>query len=118
MAVYYVAKNGSDLGKGTKDDPFLTINKAASVAALPRRTFVAGPMIRDAIVTSSAVKGSLVNVAPWRSKMPRSFLTLPSSHAARMRPAAIRAPEDPSGEAAIASNRMSLAGCRWRDLSR
>ena len=32
MTVYYVAKSGSDLGKGTKDDPFLTINKAASVA--------------------------------------------------------------------------------------
>ena len=29
---YHVAKNGSDLGKGTKQDPFLTINKAASVA--------------------------------------------------------------------------------------
>ena len=29
---YHVAKHGSDLGKGTKDDPFLTINKAASVA--------------------------------------------------------------------------------------
>lgn len=30
--VYHVAKTGSDQGKGTKDDPFLTINKAASVA--------------------------------------------------------------------------------------
>jgi alpha-L-arabinofuranosidase len=30
---YHVAKNGSDLGEGTKQDPFLTINKAASVAA-------------------------------------------------------------------------------------
>src|SRR5690554_2166125 len=29
---YHVAKNGSDLGKGTRDNPFLTINKAASVA--------------------------------------------------------------------------------------
>lgn len=29
---FHVAKNGSDIGKGTKDDPFLTINKAASVA--------------------------------------------------------------------------------------
>ncbi|NLG98712.1 MAG: DUF1565 domain-containing protein [Chloroflexi bacterium] len=29
---YHVAKNGSDSGQGTKDDPFLTINKAASVA--------------------------------------------------------------------------------------
>lgn len=29
---YHVAKNGSDAGKGTKEDPFLTINKAASVA--------------------------------------------------------------------------------------
>lgn len=29
---YHVAKNGSDLGKGTLQDPFLTINKAASVA--------------------------------------------------------------------------------------
>lgn len=33
MAVeYHVAKNGSDLGEGTKQSPFLTINKAASVA--------------------------------------------------------------------------------------
>src|SRR5690625_419152 len=30
--VYHVAKTGSDLGRGTKEDPFLTINKAASVA--------------------------------------------------------------------------------------
>ncbi|WP_078549721.1 right-handed parallel beta-helix repeat-containing protein [Litchfieldia alkalitelluris] len=30
---YHVAKNGSDLGEGTKEKPFLTINKAASVAA-------------------------------------------------------------------------------------
>lgn len=29
---YHVAKNGSDEGKGTIKDPFLTINKAASVA--------------------------------------------------------------------------------------
>ncbi|MFP4015489.1 MAG: right-handed parallel beta-helix repeat-containing protein [Halanaerobiales bacterium] len=29
---YHVAKNGSDAGEGTKQDPFLTINKAASVA--------------------------------------------------------------------------------------
>jgi alpha-L-arabinofuranosidase len=29
---YHVAKNGSDFGEGTKDNPFLTINKAASVA--------------------------------------------------------------------------------------
>ncbi len=29
---YHVAKNGSDLGKGTKEDPFLTINRAASLA--------------------------------------------------------------------------------------
>lgn len=29
---YHVAKTGSDMGKGTFDDPFLTINKAASVA--------------------------------------------------------------------------------------
>ncbi|PRY84253.1 right-handed parallel beta-helix repeat-containing protein [Alkalibacterium olivapovliticus] len=29
---YHVSKNGSDLSKGTKQDPFLTINKAASVA--------------------------------------------------------------------------------------
>lgn len=29
---YHVAKNGSDHGEGTKQDPFLTINKAASVA--------------------------------------------------------------------------------------
>ena len=33
MAVdYHVAKNGTDLGQGTKQAPFLTINKAASVA--------------------------------------------------------------------------------------
>ncbi|HLV09539.1 MAG TPA: right-handed parallel beta-helix repeat-containing protein [Halanaerobiales bacterium] len=33
MAVkYHVAKNGSNFGKGTKEEPFLTINKAASVA--------------------------------------------------------------------------------------
>lgn len=30
--IYHVAKTGSDLGKGTEQDPFLTINKAASVA--------------------------------------------------------------------------------------
>ena len=29
---YHVAKNGSDTGQGTKQDPFLTINKAAEVA--------------------------------------------------------------------------------------
>src|SRR5690625_7123027 len=29
---YHVAKNGSDYAKGTENDPFLTINKAASVA--------------------------------------------------------------------------------------
>lgn len=29
---YHVAKNGSDLGEGTKQNPFLTINQAASVA--------------------------------------------------------------------------------------
>ncbi|RKQ31337.1 right-handed parallel beta-helix repeat-containing protein [Oceanobacillus halophilus] len=29
---YHVAKNGSDYGTGTKQDPFLTINKAASLA--------------------------------------------------------------------------------------
>src|SRR5690625_2628198 len=29
---YHVAKNGSDLGKGTANDPFYTINKAASIA--------------------------------------------------------------------------------------
>ncbi|WP_440898038.1 right-handed parallel beta-helix repeat-containing protein [Amphibacillus sp. Q70] len=29
---YHVAKNGSDRAQGTKEDPFLTINKAASVA--------------------------------------------------------------------------------------
>ncbi|WP_226037466.1 right-handed parallel beta-helix repeat-containing protein [Aquibacillus saliphilus] len=29
---YHVAKNGSDFGEGTKQNPFLTINKAASVA--------------------------------------------------------------------------------------
>lgn len=29
---YHVAKTGSDQGRGTKDEPFLTINKAASVA--------------------------------------------------------------------------------------
>lgn len=30
--VYHVAKTGSDLGNGTKEAPFLTINKAASIA--------------------------------------------------------------------------------------
>lgn len=30
--VYHVAKNGSDLGEGTNQQPFLTINKAADVA--------------------------------------------------------------------------------------
>lgn len=30
--VYHVAKTGSDLGNGTKEVPFLTINKAASIA--------------------------------------------------------------------------------------
>lgn len=29
---YHVSKLGSDLGSGTKDDPFLSINKAASIA--------------------------------------------------------------------------------------
>jgi hypothetical protein len=29
---YHVAKTGSDFGKGTREDPFLTINKAASLA--------------------------------------------------------------------------------------
>src|SRR5690625_2502324 len=29
---YHVAKNGSDYAKGTENDPFLTINKAASIA--------------------------------------------------------------------------------------
>ena len=29
---YHVAKNGSDFGQGTSEDPFLTINKAASLA--------------------------------------------------------------------------------------
>ena len=29
---YHVAKTGSDFGQGTKEDPFLTINKAASLA--------------------------------------------------------------------------------------
>lgn len=29
---YHVAKNGSDHGQGTKESPFLTINKAASIA--------------------------------------------------------------------------------------
>ncbi|UUZ80459.1 DUF1565 domain-containing protein [Paenibacillus sp. P26] len=29
---YHVAKNGNDHGQGTRHDPFLTINKAASVA--------------------------------------------------------------------------------------
>ncbi len=32
MAVFYVAKNGDDLGKGTKEHPFLTISKAAEKA--------------------------------------------------------------------------------------
>jgi len=32
MMVYHVAKNGSDQNPGTKDRPFLTINRAASVA--------------------------------------------------------------------------------------
>jgi len=32
VCTYHVAKNGSDLAKGTKEEPFLTINKAASVA--------------------------------------------------------------------------------------
>lgn len=32
VCTYHVAKNGSDLAKGTKEDPFLTINKAASLA--------------------------------------------------------------------------------------
>ncbi|MEJ6951039.1 right-handed parallel beta-helix repeat-containing protein [Natronospora cellulosivora (SeqCode)] len=36
---YHVAKNGTDLGKGTKGDPFLTINKAASLA-MPGDTVV------------------------------------------------------------------------------
>ena len=30
--IYHVAKNGSDLGEGTQENPFLTINKAASLA--------------------------------------------------------------------------------------
>lgn len=30
--IYHVSKNGSDLSKGTKQEPFLTINHAASVA--------------------------------------------------------------------------------------
>lgn len=30
--IYHVAKNGSNLGQGTLENPFLTINKAASVA--------------------------------------------------------------------------------------
>ena len=32
MKTYHVAKVGSDLNKGTKDAPFLTINKAAKEA--------------------------------------------------------------------------------------
>jgi len=32
VCTYHVEKNGSDLAKGTKEEPFLTINKAASVA--------------------------------------------------------------------------------------
>lgn len=30
--IYHVAKNGSDQNPGTKERPFLTINKATSVA--------------------------------------------------------------------------------------
>lgn len=37
--VYHVAKTGSDTGQGTKQDPFLTINKAASVA-MPGDTII------------------------------------------------------------------------------
>ncbi len=37
---YHVAKNGSDMAKGTKQNPFLTINKAASIAAAGDKVIV------------------------------------------------------------------------------
>ena len=53
MKTYHVAKVGSDLNKGTKDAPFLTINKAAREAEIGNGCgrSMAGAVIRNTLYT-------------------------------------------------------------------
>ncbi|SEL81764.1 right-handed parallel beta-helix repeat-containing protein [Paenibacillus sp. OK003] len=44
---YHVSKHGSDLGQGTHQDPFLTINKAASVAVAGDKVIVHEGVYRE-----------------------------------------------------------------------
>lgn len=44
---YHVAKTGSDHGQGSQEDPFLTINKAASAAVAGDTVIVHGGVYRE-----------------------------------------------------------------------
>ena len=46
---YYVSKKGSDTGKGTKNDPFKTIQKAINIAKAGSTIYVKDGTYREAI---------------------------------------------------------------------
>ena len=97
--IYHVAKSGSDRGTGTAGDPFLTINKAASVAAAGDTVIVHEGVYREWVkpkysglsntrrITYKAaegekvvIKGSeritdwqLVKGTVWKTVLPNSF---------------------------------------------
>lgn len=49
MTVYHVAKNGSDLNTGSAESPFLTINRAASVALAGNKVVVHAGVYRECV---------------------------------------------------------------------
>ncbi|MCC5895569.1 MAG: right-handed parallel beta-helix repeat-containing protein [Alkalibacterium sp.] len=96
---YHVSKNGSDLSKGTKQEPFLTINHAASVAIAGDRVVVHEGVYREWVkpkfpglsnrrrITYSAAEGEKVVIkgseevkdwekvdgSVWKAVIPNAF---------------------------------------------
>ncbi|MFD1065715.1 right-handed parallel beta-helix repeat-containing protein [Oceanobacillus locisalsi] len=100
MNVYYhVAKNGSDIAEGTKQNPFLTINKAASIATAGDKVIVHEGEYRECVdpknsglsnlrrITYEAAKGEKVVIKGsehiknweeiennvWKVQLPNTF---------------------------------------------
>lgn len=97
---YHVAKNGSDMAEGTKQNPFLTINKAASIVVAGDKVIVHEGEYRERVnpqnsglsnlrrITYEAAEGEKVIIKGsehiqdwqevennvWKVQLPNSFL--------------------------------------------
>lgn len=66
MREYHVSKNGSDFGTGFKDNPFLTISKAASLAWPGDKVIVHEGTYREWVSPENSGINSAKRIVIWQ----------------------------------------------------